>query len=212
MEIKWTSIVLSCLNLLLGMALLWWYRGSAWSQKKNFPRPNLFFLATSKLLRLSILFIVGISTLELITLGITKTIYHPTNSYIREIKVKDYNSADLINILDNFNEMGDNVLVRYSGYRPIDIMEVEKLKDGNGNQVLGLALYNEYHCKISIDSKLNSQHLKAVVLHEYLHCMGFEHVRILGDLMAPSADRLPTEKNIEWYAQELKRKLYGNSR
>jgi uncharacterized protein YjaZ len=140
------------------------------------------------------------------------TIYHPINSYINKINTTSYSQKDIKKVLDNFNKMGDNVIVTYSGYRPINISEAKVVEDGDKRSALGTASSNMYSCNIVIQSSMPPKKMRSVLLHEYLHCMNFRHVESLGDLMSAYLDKFPSEKNIKGYAQKLKRLLYGNSR
>lgn len=107
-------------------------------------------------------------------------------------------------ILDNFADLEDTRIVKYSGIRPIKIVD----KNFKESYKLGLAYDYLYGCTITLDTGLSGDTLKHVLLHEYLHCMGFRHVKEDGDLMSEYLSFV-SENNIKKYAKLLRRKMYG---
>lgn len=125
-------------------------------------------------------------------------------TYVDSINTTKYNKAIIKSILDEFNEMGDNVIVKYKkGIRPITITEVEDFS------LLGEAYVRTEKCEIIIKKGLDFKLLRETVLHEYLHCFDYDHIKVPGDLMYPSDAYEASEASIKDYAKDLHRKFYG---
>lgn len=132
----------------------------------------------------------------------TVTIPH---TYVKSIDTPTYDNKEVKKILDEFNEMGNNDIVFYEGgFRAITIGEGTE-DDGN----VGEALPLPFNCDIRLSKTMHYKLMRETLLHEYLHCFGYDHVKEPGDLMYPTDMYPATETSIKEYAKRLRRKLYG---
>lgn len=131
--------------------------------------------------------------------------YKVKDIYVHSITTEKYNQEDIINILDDFNSLGYNKAVKYEGSVPIYIKEVEFIGSNGDNETLGQASISlsirGAACNIKVVNYLSKYVLRLVILHEYLHCLLFDHVDEEGDLMAPVLDFI-LEENIEKWAKK----------
>lgn len=125
-------------------------------------------------------------------------------SYIRSIDAPTIGKERVKKILDKFNKMGYDEIVSYEGWRPIDIKEADKL-DG---ATIGLAKVRIFDCSIQLEANsLYSENMvEQVILHEYLHCLGYEHTSDPTDLMFASYNE-SSEDNIRKYAEDAFNRL-----
>jgi len=141
-----------------------------------------------------------------IVLLILEPIVEPTKpelakgSFISEVKSTTYETKKIQKTLDKFNNMGNNKIVSYEGTRPIYIYTSDTLSEKGR---LGQALVGRHECEITIQTNLEGRLFEAVLIHEYLHCMGFiEHSWVWGDLMFYKQSPKRTE-NVQRYANKL---------
>ncbi len=74
------------------------------------------------------------------------------------------------------------------------------------SNLAGLTSINEKGCKIQVYPTSDPIEFRQVLIHEYLHCMGYNHVDNTKDIMYKSYIEVK-EDNIQKYADELKAKL-----
>jgi hypothetical protein len=127
------------------------------------------------------------------------------DSHISLIDTPTYEAKNIRSILDKFSEVCDIDIVRYkhvSGIkRTIEIREVDQFMFSPFT--LGRAWVDVDKCYIELSKYMDIVQFRSTLLHEYLHCMGYEHtIRRTGDLMSP-VDSEITEENIEEYAKDL---------
>jgi hypothetical protein len=129
------------------------------------------------------------------------------NSYVRYINTSYYSKEDVLEVLQQFNDMGDGVIVRFgSKGRHIDIYENTDLGDRTLGQSLPM-LPNR--CKIYLKPGMDYSTFRETLIHEFLHCMGYVHEEYDEfDLMYPYLTKIWKEDNIKDYAQKLKRKFH----
>lgn len=133
-------------------------------------------------------------------------------SYIKVIDTPTYGKENIKLILDFFNELGDNKIVKYKNdqilARPISIYE----KDFESLITLGDAAYSMFSCRIRLskDMKSDPDKLLRVVIHEYLHCYGYGHLDADGDLMNKFYSPSISAVNIQSYAEDLRGRIDGN--
>jgi hypothetical protein len=120
-------------------------------------------------------------------------------AYVQNIHTPELNSYKVKKILDNFNEMGYSKIVSYERkFIPIWITEAD-LREG----VLGVAFPTMVGCPIVLDRNkiVDDNMLAHVVIHEYLHCMGYGHSYYFYDVMGEGYYQNQT--NYNEYAKEL---------
>lgn len=145
-------------------------------------------------------------------------------SYVQVVQTPHYSNEWTYKVLKEFNDMGDGHAVNFSKEgrvdRPITIGEKADLdripkffRDPNYKLVtIGLAHIQDYSCKITLKTGLDYATFRTTLIHEYLHCMGYEHVEgDPNDLMAPVDGQVP-EENIRQYAKDVAKKIWKNSK
>lgn len=130
-------------------------------------------------------------------------------TYIRSINLPSYPEAE--NILKEFNSMGDNKIVSFEEIpngRPIDIAEMTQFDFIVAPNAVGIARPRATNCTIGIKNGLDKPEFREVLLHEYLHCYGYDHSPDSTDLMYYSLNPIDKEENIRQYAKKMKKKFY----
>ena len=132
-------------------------------------------------------------------------------TYIAEIKGDPTEKAIIKDALDYFNNMADGKIIRYDkseSYfaRPVTLEMHDFEKDLFFNNLDGLTFVKSDSCKIQVRPTSNPVEFKQVLIHEYLHCMGYDHIDNPEDVMYPSYSEVK-EENLKKYAEELKKKL-----
>lgn len=144
--------------------------------------------------------------------------YFIKGSYIARIETTTYDKRDIIAVLEEFNYMGNGNVVTFvkpeNGGRPIVIKESDfnsdPLQKILGYETLGMAIPKPQNCTIRLKKNLSLKYLDHVLIHEYLHCMGYEHVENnINDLMAPYYNEDVDFINILNYGKDLEKKLHG---
>ena len=127
-------------------------------------------------------------------------------SYIRSINVPSIGNHEIKIILDKFNKMGYTKIVSYEGWRPIDILEFPK--SDKKNVTIGTAAVRIFDCQIYLKTSelYNSTMVEQVIIHEYLHCLGYDHTSDPIDLMFPSYNE-SSEENVRKYAEDAYKRL-----
>ena len=138
------------------------------------------------------------------------------NSYVKSVDTPKYTNKATMQYLEEFNNMGGGKAVLFeppqessnitSPIRAITITEKEVI-DGD-EDIVGLALPLFNTCDIQIESGQDYETFRQVLIHEYLHCMGYNHVNNEKDVMNPSV-AFPTEDNIKAYAKEIEARRNG---
>lgn len=161
-----------------------------------------------------IAYIIVISFIVMHLIPLFDMLLHPVvyrqilkTTFIYDMYLEDYEKKDLKNIFSDFNDMADKKIIHYKGVRPIFIYE-KKLPD----TVLGTAIPMPGLCIIALTKNMKPEKLKAVLIHEYLHCMGYEHTNIYCDLMyttvCPYLNNSYLKSSMEKYANSLLRNFY----
>jgi hypothetical protein len=129
-------------------------------------------------------------------------------SYINNIETNEIPKEYIQFSLNYFNYLGFNKVVKFSGSRPINIIEMPRdsfLYSYSVNSIAGMAKPGYRSCTIYLNPDILSSgftQVKNTVLHEYLHCLGFSHVDNKADLMYYSSSGA-AETSIEGYAETL---------
>lgn len=138
------------------------------------------------------------------------------NSYIAEIK------GDLLDIeltkkhLDNFNQLGNNKILRYKVTehpRPITIeiraLGVDFYEEINKDAILAYAQSDERGCKIVVRNDLVTEtQFRNTLIHEFLHCYSYDHVNDEQDLMySEDNPDVDMEPSIRKYAKEVEERI-----
>lgn len=141
------------------------------------------------------------------------------NSYIAEIK------GDLLDIrlaekyLDIFNNYGHYKIVKFkietnmTKPRPIRI-EIRELGETSYEQLyadkaLALTYTTDKDCKIIMTTNLDSyKQFESTLIHELLHCYGYDHVNDEEDVMYPNDNpQVDLKENIKGYALEIENRI-----
>lgn len=130
------------------------------------------------------------------------------DSYIAEIDTPHYGNKTTRDMLQHFNEYGGGKAVQWQAKdtilsRAIYIKEAEEIP--GQESVIGQALPLWTRCDIVIEKGLDLETYYNVLLHEYLHCLGYTHSQDKNDLMYYSVSYCP-EDNIIKYAKEVEKR------
>ena len=158
---------------------------------------------------IGIFLFVGLAIGTILNPILNKYVLFPS-TYVKSINTPIHSSFKVRKILEEFNSYGDNRIVNFeSGIRPIIITE-SSIADKNGNRVVGQAINLPTVCYITLNPNMwDDLELKQVVIHEYIHCYGFDHTKdIEDDIMSPVYISSPREENIRHYARKLLKLLH----
>lgn len=129
------------------------------------------------------------------------------NSYVYSIDMSSYSNQYVKEFLIEFNKLGNNKAVNFSPPTnpkyvliPRKIYITEKELEKN---TLGLARNSFFKCEIELTSGMDYAKLNLVLLHEFLHCMGYSHTEDPNDLMNAYFNENITKENLKKYALEL---------
>ena len=125
-------------------------------------------------------------------------------SHIELIDTPGYSNADTYYILKLFNSYANGAVLfePTTKNRPIYIYEVNEFSSDFHPYTIGLAYPAINKCYINIKSGLDKYTYYQVLLHEYLHCMGYQHHLNNKDLMY-YAVVYASEENIKQYAKDI---------
>ena len=144
--------------------------------------------------------------------SVIKSSYIQRRSYIKEIK-GDMQSVNAVKkSLDYFNSLGNSSIVKFQEpdtmfTRPITIEVRQFTMIEQFLNYAGFAVPTPFECKITIQPFPDMTMFEQVLIHEYLHCMGYiRHSDKKDDIMYP-VYRPVTEVNIRAYASELEDRL-----
>ena len=131
------------------------------------------------------------------------------NTYIHSINTPSYPKTR--EILEEFNSMADNAIVSFDKIadgRPLDIAEMTPMDLIIAPDAVGIAYPRLSKCTIHVKPGLEDIIYREVLLHEYLHCYGYDHSTEPTDLMYFSVTYVDKEENIRQYALKVKAKFY----
>lgn len=137
-------------------------------------------------------------------MGLGKRFYF-VDSYVAEVNMPTYGNDTTIDMLKKFDQsVGGGVIAfkpneQFS--RAVRIREADQIP--GKESVIGQALPLWTECDIVIEKGLDYETYYQVLLHEYLHCLGYMHTNDPNDLMYPSVTMAP-ESNLLKYAKEIK--------
>lgn len=146
-------------------------------------------------------------TLDVHMFAIRQAVAH--KSYIKSAEPLEW---DVLESLVFFNNKSTTDIVKFSGKRPITIRKMTLFEEVIfGPRVLGVAFPTFMDCKILLNMgnlrEYDKDHFRTTVIHEYLHCLGYNHVDKYGDLMY-YANTGPSLKNIYYWAGKVKREIF----
>jgi hypothetical protein len=121
------------------------------------------------------------------------------NSYLHSTHTNKYSKLEINQYLQEFNQLGDNKVIKTEGYRPIFIIEAPILYP---EETIGRAYNLPAFCIIILEP--DNIDIKQTLYHEYAHCLGFKHVDNPSSLMYYSLDSRLDERSIKFYANEIK--------
>jgi len=132
------------------------------------------------------------------------------NTYIDVIDTPSYGKYTK-EFLQEFNSFADNKIISFNkikGGRPITIREMGGFYESLYPGVIGVARPRFNSCSILVKKGLDLIDYRETLLHEYLHCMGYNHVANRDDLMYYSLNPVDKEENIKQYAKKVLKKFY----
>lgn len=138
--------------------------------------------------------------------------YVLNRTYVKTIEGDMQSRISAKKSLDYFNSLGNNSIVKYEApsttfTRPIVIKVQELSFIDNLLGLAGYALPTPWNCTIVIAPWEDEVMFEQVLIHEYLHCMGYlAHSGNRNDIMY-EAYKPVYESNIIKYAEDLKDKL-----
>jgi hypothetical protein len=155
---------------------------------------------------------LGLITGVLIYLGEQKIykILFFNKTYIALMNTPTYKNYTKL-ILEEFNSYGNNKIIHFESInkgRPVTISEMSDEEEQDKTEVLGYSIPLARSCSITIRKYLRYEVYREVLLHEYLHCMGYEHVKDESDLMYYALNYLDKEYSIRQYANRLLNTYY----
>jgi len=131
-------------------------------------------------------------------------------TYIADIKGDPIMVSMVKESLDYFNRLGNNEVIDYEKKfgdysRPVTIY----VKSFTGFWEVGLAGYANIdldHCIVYVDQdEPDVLEFQKTVIHEYLHCVGYDHVNDRKDVMYKAATPgINSDLSIKHYADEIK--------
>lgn len=134
----------------------------------------------------------------------------PVGGYLSLVDTPTYTNNRTQRILLDFNELGGGEaviwgkpLINIGLDRTITIEETdvcEHEKDGEIQQCVGISYCGALKCTIKMKKGLDAIHYRQVLLHEYMHCMGYDDNDDANDLMYHTENVAP-EINIHYYAE-----------
>lgn len=134
----------------------------------------------------------------------------PPFSYVDTIQGNDAEVRLIKNTLQQFNDLTSVDIVPNNGYRPIKIVVIEDFIDNAflAGTTVGRAHVLYQKCDIQLARKqLRTEYdFKMTLLHEYLHCFGYEHVDNSKDLMYKYTNTV-SKKSIDEYAKDLAERI-----
>lgn len=146
-------------------------------------------------------------------------------SYISEIHTTSYDKTWVTDVLKEFDAMAaPEQAVLFEKHvidRKIVIQEVLDLdmvpfflRSPDAPVTIGYALETELKCTIQLKTGLDYATFRRTLIHEYLHCMGYDHVDDNNDLMGAVETETTkiTEENIKSYAKKVAKKIWKNSK
>lgn len=149
--------------------------------------------------------------LILLTIGLGPKVYMETgknlafvSTHIEKIDTPTYGNDVTKNYLDQFNAQGGGIIVSYKHefglYRAVTITESEK---SSKDEWIGRAQPGVTACSIQIKKGLDYRTYYTTLLHEYLHCMGYNHVDDPKDLMYSRENGQTEDASVDKYAKDL---------
>jgi len=132
------------------------------------------------------------------------------NTYIELIDTPSY-GEETKQILEEFNSLAPGPIVSFKKLkngRPIRITEMTESSRYWNPSAIGLAWPGFLSCEIQVRIGEDFLDYREVLIHEYLHCMGYGHSKDPLDLMYYSLMLVDKEENIRQYAIKVWRKFY----
>ena len=125
------------------------------------------------------------------------------DSYINKIDTKYYGDNITLWCLESFDRLAPGTAVSFDekeNSRPINISITDKFWMPG---TLGMALTMPHTCSIYIKKALDYKSYCDILIHEYLHCMGYSHTSNKLDIMYPYYIFDASVDNKRDYATEL---------
>lgn len=158
-----------------------------------------------------ILYLALITATATISLSLVALVLASANSYVAEVNLKKYNKKQVTQLLEFLNKHAGVEVFKKKGYRKITITEVtaeemsEIIEAKKGHYVLGVAEPRLKTCEVHVIADLPPSDFSDVLLHELVHCFGFNHVEDSTDLMAAYDEGTITQASRIAWAKRLGR-------
>lgn len=150
--------------------------------------------------------------------------YIITDSYISEVKTRYYPKEWVMSVLHEFNDMAEGqeavLFEKHKIDRKITIEDADDLsllpfylRDPEAPTYIGRTFENELNCRIILKTGMDYATFRTTLLHEYLHCLDFDHTEgDKNDLMyaTDTESTEVSEENIKGYAKKVARKIWKN--
>ena len=173
---------------------------------------SLFRLITIRIVLLIALFPAMLTLSLWVRQGIFEVYgrYFFKYTYIEVIDTPTYKDQTK-KVLEEFNSFGDNKIISFkkiNNGRPVQIREMTDLEEQLRPDVLGSAWPSTADCNIRMKKKQDPYEYRETLIHEYLHCFGYNHVPNPRDIMYFQENYLDKEDSIRQYAKKVLKKYY----
>lgn len=131
-------------------------------------------------------------------------------TYIESIDTTTYGSWTK-EILKEFNSYGKNKIITFDKIkygRPVMINDMPDYYESANPRTLGSTWPGFTQCVIWMRKGQSYVLYRETLIHEYIHCMNYNHTNDEYDLMYPSANFLDKEKSIRQYAVKVLKYFY----
>lgn len=126
------------------------------------------------------------------------------HSYITDIKLTKYKKEQVKEVLQFLNDNSGTEVFLTKGMRPVSIKEVtakemaKLIEPEIDSTVVGLAEHALGYCKIYVRENLDEKDFSNVLMHEIVHCFGYDHTEKQHDLMSPVEDDISEISRVVW--------------
>lgn len=139
-------------------------------------------------------------------------LWAPKVSYLASIETNELSRLKTFQALNKFNFFVYQDIVPRTGYRPIHIKEMARgslLYKLAHKTVVGIAFAMPHACYIYLNPEAEAyeKNYDWLVIHEYLHCLGYEHVDNKHDVLYKSSNRYDATVSTIGYAYSLRDRI-----
>ena len=132
-------------------------------------------------------------------------------SYISSIDMPPTQKQWSEQLIADINSKRNNPVLKSSGIRPIWIKPYDFKAEGE-KEKLGVAIFYPYACKILIGTHLyeDKQLFEDTLVHEILHCYGYDHTPNAFDIMHYYLSEYTISDTQRFYWSEMYKNIYFN--